>query len=144
MPDTNAASDSSWFNLPGRGLLELLNFTTSDALRRDVRRVMKDSRERRKLTVELLGSVRSIYRTGLVHVSPCAQAYRARGALSELAAGGACVGAVRGDPTSARPVNGRHRCASGLGGAVVVAKPPWSTNRGRSDALSSTTSRADG
>ena len=80
MPGTNATSDSSWLNQPGRGLLELLNFTTSDALRvrRDVRRVMKDSRERRKLTVELLGSVRSIYRTGLVHVSPCAQAYRAR------------------------------------------------------------------
>ena len=79
MPGINAASDSSWFSQPGRGLLELLNFTTSDALRRDVRRVMRDSRERRKLTVELLGSVRSIYRTGLVHVSPCAQAYRARG-----------------------------------------------------------------
>ena len=78
MPGTNATSDSSWLNQPGRGLLELLNFTTSDALLRDVCRVLRDSRERRKLTVELLGSVRSIYRTGLVHVSPCAQAYRAR------------------------------------------------------------------
>ena len=78
MPGTNATSDSTWSNQPGRGLLELLNFTTSDALRRDVRRVMKDSRERRKLTVELLGYVRSIYRTGRVQVSPCTQAYRAR------------------------------------------------------------------
>ena len=51
MPGTNATSDSSWFNQPGRGLLELVNFTTSDALLRDVRRVMRDSRERRKLTL---------------------------------------------------------------------------------------------
>ena len=79
MPGTNATSDGTWFNQPGLVLLELVNFTTSDALRRDVRRVRRDARERRKLTVELLGSVRSIYRTGLVQVSPCAQAYRARG-----------------------------------------------------------------
>ena len=45
MPSTNAASDSSWFNQLRRGLLELLNFTTSDALLRDVRRVMRDSRD---------------------------------------------------------------------------------------------------
>ena len=54
MPGTNAASDSSWFNQLGLGLLELVNLTTSDALLRDVCRVLRDSRERRKLTVELL------------------------------------------------------------------------------------------
>ena len=52
--------------------------------------------------------------------------------------------AIRADLWSARPVNGRHRCASGLGGAVVAIKPPWRTNGGTSDAPSSTTSRADG
>ena len=78
MPGTNATSDSTWFNQPGLVLLELVNFTASDALRRDVRRVMRYSRECRKLTVELLGSVKSIYRTGRMQVSPCAQAYRAR------------------------------------------------------------------
>ena len=39
MPGANATSDGTWFNQPGLVLLELVNFTASDALRRDVRRV---------------------------------------------------------------------------------------------------------
>ena len=115
MPGTNAASDSSWFNQPGRGLLELLNFTTSDALRRDVRRVMKDSRERRKLIVELLGSVRSIYRTGLVHVSPCAQAYRARGKRATAKSSELCLLGFSASPIIRMAVDGHTSspfCAS--------------------------------
>ena len=56
--------------------------------------------------------------------------------LGRRATGVALARPVRGDLTSARPVNGRHRCASGLDAEVVVPQPPWSTNGGRSDALS--------
>ena len=68
-------------------------------------------------------------------------AERPRTRLLRRATGVAVLRPVRGDLTSARPVNGRHGCASGLDGAVVVTTPPWSTNGGPSDALSSTTSR---
>ena len=47
--------------------------------------------------------------------------------------------------TAQRLSNASPACEwSAQGGAVVVAKAPWSTSGGRSDALSSSTSRADG